>query len=207
MQCCTFINCLLLEMAFELKHGAICGNGAITAVVTKEDNDAFSSRADDVFSKLQTRLEATAVPLPSSDEDDEDLHPLCGAKVSNPKKTVLHQHHMVCVFLNMLTLLQFIVPIQLQVDLSVSKHRDTRCSRNLTIPLRARSSLVPLRRSPSAVKKRSDLPHPTQTTMAALPRQQTTAPLGTQEWSPGGTTGEVLVSSNRTKAARMCFVM
>ena len=125
MQCCTFINCLLLEMAFELKHGATCGNGAITAVVTKEDNDAFSSRADDVFSKLQTRLETTAVPLPSSDEDDEDLHPLCGAKVSNPKKTVLHQHHMVCVFLNMLTLPQCIVPVQVQVDLSVSKHRDT----------------------------------------------------------------------------------
>ena len=82
-------------MAFELKHGAICGNGAITAVVTKEDNDAFSSRADDVFSKLQTKLEATAAPLSSSDENDEDLHPLCATKALHPKKIVLHQNHVV----------------------------------------------------------------------------------------------------------------
>ena len=71
-------------MAFELRHGSIISAGLIEASVSKEENEAFSARANDVFSNLKMTVQTDAgsnLPLSSSDED-EDLLPLCEAQVA-----------------------------------------------------------------------------------------------------------------------------
>ena len=80
-------------MAFELKHGSIRSDGVIKASVSKEDNDAFSARANDVFSNLKMTVQTDpgSKLLPSSSDEEEDLLPLCEPRAAKPAKKCVMQ--------------------------------------------------------------------------------------------------------------------